>query len=75
MKRQSVLFVALAIATLATAKSNIEELLDSLITSGDMTLLSKSRYEDDRKKPTTFCHYAETNTPSPSGRTPTTTIS
>ena len=48
MKRQSVLFVALAIATLATAKSNIEELLDSLITSGDMTLLSKSRYEDDR---------------------------
>ena len=59
MKRQSVLFVALAIATLATAKSNIEELLDSIITSGDMTLLSKSRYEDESKNPTTYCHCIE----------------
>ena len=59
MKRQSVLFVALAIATLATAQTNIEELLDSLITSGDMTLLSKSRYEDESKNPTTYCHCIE----------------
>ena len=59
MKRQSVLFVALAIATLATAQTNIEELLDSIITSGDMTLLSKSRYEDESKNPTTYCHCIE----------------
>lgn len=65
MKRTIILCAFMTMAAMASAQSNIEQLFSSLDAREDISLLSKNHYEDDTEKPTTFCHYTETEMPKP----------
>ncbi|MGM9674683.1 MAG: hypothetical protein ACI3X9_04350, partial [Bacteroidaceae bacterium] len=65
MKRTIILYAFMTMAAMASAQSNIEQLFSSLDAREDISLLSKNHYEDDTEKPTTFCHYTETEMPKP----------
>ena len=59
MKRQIILLIATMVSVVAQAQESIEQLFLALDARDDKTLLSKSHYEDDSDKPTTFCRYDE----------------